>query len=233
MLLFLTLLRRSPVVRQPLKVLHPPAVLKPAKVPQPPKVPQLLKVLPRFGRRRMTPGVRDLSRGATLIELVLVIFLFGVIGVVALSRVLGDSTFDQIVVRDQFVAMARFAQNARLGRAPISLTLQPSVSGDQITLTAAHGSTTLSTATVDSANVTLRADINETASCGVTDGASVVSNANPLVFSYEPLGDLGVSGVTGGTGTVLSAARLCINANPAMSVCVAQSGYAAVGDCDV
>lgn len=188
---------------------------------------------PRADRQRSTRVARGKSQGVTLIELVLVIFLFGVIGVTALSRILGDSTFDQIVVRDQFVAMARFAQNARLGRAPITLTLRPSLSGDQITLTAAHGSEILSTATVDSANVTLRADINETASCSVTDGASVVSNANPLVLSYNPLGDLGVSGVTGSTGTVTSAARLCVNANQTMSVCVAPSGYATVGDCDV
>ena len=173
------------------------------------------------------------SEGATLIELVLVIFLFGIIGITSFSRILGANTFNEIVIRDQFISMARLAQTARLGRAPITLTIQPSASDDSVTLTVAHGSDVLNTATIESGGVVLRADINETASCAVTEGANLVNNANPLILSYNPLGDLGLSGVSGSTGTVTSAARLCVNSKDTMSVCVASSGYATIGDCDV
>lgn len=170
--------------------------------------------------------------GVTLLELVIVIFLFGVIGIVALSRTMGANTFNQLIARDQIISVARIAQNVRLGRAPVDFSITPTAGGDLLTISASHNGGVFSAVTVNAADVVIRADINQSASCAATDGATLVTNANPLVFTYDALGELGVSGVMGSTGAVTSAARICINGDPAMSICVASSGYAYVGDCD-
>lgn len=49
-------------------------------------------------------------RGFTLIELVIVIILLGILSVTAASRLIGRSSFDAVVVRDQAIAMARQIQ---------------------------------------------------------------------------------------------------------------------------
>jgi|GEM_PF-760800 len=170
--------------------------------------------------------------GVTLLELVIVIFLFGIIGIVALSRTMGANTFNQLIARDQIISVARIAQNVRIGRAPVSFSITPNFSGDLLAISASHDGGVFSAVTVNAADVVIRADINQSASCAATDGATIVTNANPLVFTYDALGELGVSGVMGSTGAVTSAARICINGDPAMSICVASSGYAYVGDCD-
>lgn len=170
--------------------------------------------------------------GVTLLELVIVIFLFGIIGIVALSRTMGANTFNQLIARDQIISVARIAQNVRIGRAPVSFSITPNVGGDLLAISASHDGGVFSAVTVNAADVVIRADINQLMSCAATDGATLVTNANPLVFTYDALGELGVSGVTGSTGAVTSAARICINGDPAMSICVASSGYAYAGDCD-
>ena len=170
--------------------------------------------------------------GVTLVELIIVIFLFGVIGIVALSRTMGANTFNQLIARDQIISVARIAQNVRLGRAPVSFSITPNVGGDLLAISASHGGGVFSTVTVNAVDVVIRADINQSMSCAVTDGATLVTNTNPLMLTYDALGELGVSGVTGSTGAVTSAARICINGDPAMSICVASSGYAYVGNCD-
>ena len=170
--------------------------------------------------------------GVTLLELVIVISLFGIVGIVALSRTMGANTFNQLIARDQIISVARIAQNVRIGRAPVSFSITPNVGGDLLAISASHDGGVFSAVTVNAADVVIRADINQSMSCAATDGATLVTNANPLVFTYDALGELGVSGVMGSTGAVTSAARICINGDPAMSICVASSGYAYVGDCD-
>jgi prepilin-type N-terminal cleavage/methylation domain-containing protein len=172
------------------------------------------------------------QRGVTLFELIIVIFLFGVIGVVATSRILSANTFNELLVRDQIISLARVAQQSRLGRAPISLSLQPSADTRQLTVRATHGSEVLRSVTLNSADVSLRADINNTASCAATPGAASITSANPLTISYNALGSLGVSGVTGSTGAVSSAMRVCINSKAEMSVCISATGLAYAGKCD-
>ena len=170
--------------------------------------------------------------GVTLLELVIVISLFGIVGIVALSRTMGANTFNQLIARDQIISVARIAQNVRIGRAPVSFSITPNVGGDLLAISASHDGGVFSAVTVNAADVVIRADINQSMSCAATDGATLVTNAYPLVFTYDALGELGVSGVMGSTGAVTSAARICINGDPAMSICIASSGYAYAGDCD-
>jgi hypothetical protein len=53
-----------------------------------------------------------------------------------------------------------------------------------------------------------------------------------MTIAFGGLGDLRTSGVTGSTGAITSAVRICINDSATMSVCVSPSGFAYAGDCD-
>ena len=194
-----------------------------------PIVKSIGKSIESAGERTASPKTQS---GVTLLELVIVIFLFGIIGIVALSRTMGANTFNQLIARDQIISVARIAQNVRIGRAPVSFSITPNVGGDLLAISASHDGGVFSAVTVNAADVVIRADINQSMSCAATDGATLVTNAYPLVFTYDALGELGVSGVMGSTGAVTSAARICINGDPAMSICIASSGYAYAGDCD-
>ena len=113
---------------------------------------------------------RKTQSGVTLLELVIVIFLFGIIGIVALSRTMGANTFNQLIARDQIISVARIAQNVRIGRAPVSFSITPNVGGDLLAISASHDGGVFSAVTVNAADVVIRADINQSASCAATDG---------------------------------------------------------------
>lgn len=197
------------------------------------RVPTLILRIPRHGLFAMPIFLhRKAQAGVTLLEFVIVIFFFGIIGIVALSRTMGSNSFNQLVARDQIISVARLAQNVRIGRAPVTLLITPSSAGDLLAIEASHDGGVFSAVTVNASDVVIRADINQIASCSSTDGASLVTFDNPLVFTYGALGELGVSGVTGSTGVVTSSARICINSDAVMSICVGSSGYSYVGDCD-
>lgn len=53
---------------------------------------------------------RGAQHGFTLIELIVVVILLGILAVTASSRLIGRSSFDAIVVRDQAIALARQIQ---------------------------------------------------------------------------------------------------------------------------
>ena len=56
------------------------------------------------------PVPRATQHGFTLIELIVVVILLGILAVTASSRLIGRSSFDAIVVRDQAIALARQIQ---------------------------------------------------------------------------------------------------------------------------
>ncbi|MEX2470105.1 MAG: type II secretion system protein [Pseudohongiellaceae bacterium] len=175
---------------------------------------------------------RKQSRGFSLVELVATLVLIGIISAVVVPRFVGSTSFNPIIVRDQLIAMARSAQQNALGRADVVMTVTPNPTGTEVTLTVSDGGGVIDEATAPLNDVSLSGDINITASCAATPGADAISNANPLTIAFGELGDLAVSGVTGSTGAVLSALRICINNTAVYSVCVSPSGFAYAGDCD-
>jgi hypothetical protein len=56
-----------------------------------------------------------------------------------------------------------------------------------------------------------------------------------MTINFDELGDLAASGVTGATGAITSALRICLNNDANVntdSVCVSPAGFAYAGSCD-
>ncbi|MAO40174.1 MAG: hypothetical protein CMK70_08115 [Pseudohongiella sp.] len=172
------------------------------------------------------------SAGFTIIEAVVAIAFIGIIAAFAMSRILRSDTYNAIIVRDQVISLSRSAQQRSIGRSEVVLTLSPA--GNNLDIQIEDEDGVIQRATLDLRGVTLTADVNELDSCTSTPGADALTTSNDLVLEFDELGDLLEGGVTGTAGypaTVTSGARLCINGDPARSVCWSASGYAYAGDC--
>ncbi|GAB5499202.1 MAG: hypothetical protein PsegKO_15130 [Pseudohongiellaceae bacterium] len=173
------------------------------------------------------------ARGFTLVEVIVVIVLIGIVSALIVPRFLGSTSFNPVIIRDQIITMVRSAQQGALGRPDVEMTITPNPAGSEVTLTLSDNSGVFEENTAPLGDVSLSGDINTTASCGTTSGSQSISNSAPMTINFGELGDLAVSGVTGSTGAVTSALRICVNNNPVNSVCVSPSGFAYAGDCDV
>lgn len=175
--------------------------------------------------------------GFSLTEAIVVIVLIGIVSFVAFSRFMGSDAYNAITLRDQIVSMTRSAQQKAIGRSDVVLTIDRSGEDFRFTLEArVNGDMeTVQSARTPARTVTLRADVNEQASCGALGGAHTVTADNAMVIAFDQLGDLFLAGVenTASEATVVSTGvRLCVNNDPVMSVCVSKAGFAYVGDCD-
>lgn len=171
--------------------------------------------------------------GFSLVELVIVVTLIGIVSVVSMSRMLSRNTFNAPLVRDAVISMARAAQQNAIGHIDIVMTLE--AVGNELQLTLEAGATVLQTAVAPLDTVTIRADVNETDSCSVTPGATVITPGSAMVIEYDALGNLRRGGPVNGIGypvTPTSGMRLCVNGEPHNSVCISPAGYAYAGDCD-
>lgn len=183
------------------------------------------------------PSLRALASarntGFTLVELVIVILILGVIGSVTMSRFVGANSLNPLILRDQIISIARSSQQSALGRTNVVLTLTPNAPASEVTLSSSYSGGEIISALAPMTDVTVSGDINTTDSCGTTPGSTSVTNAAPMTLTFSALGNLGVSGVTGSTGAITSGLRICLNDDPAMSICVSPAGFAYAGDCDV
>lgn len=177
------------------------------------------------------------AAGFTVIEIIIAIVVVSIISVVIMSRFLGGNTFNPVIVRDQIVSMARIAQQASLGRADVSLTITPSAP-DSVILNVSEGGGSIASVVLDIGDVILSGDINklvssQTPSCAADDGDNAITAVTPMTINFDELGDLAISGVTGSTGAITSAVRICLNNTNIDSVCISPAGYAYAGSCDV
>lgn len=178
-------------------------------------------------------------RGFSMVELVIVIFLVGIISAVAMSRMLEGDIFNASVVRDQIISLARSTQQLALGRSDVALILR--TNGDTLELQTVEDFvdvntfTELQSASVDIRSVELAGDVNVTASCGATPGTDVIGSTEPMVIQFNELGDLFRGGVTDNAGYPIiasTAMRICVNDDPLNSVCISPAGFAFAGDCE-
>lgn len=177
--------------------------------------------------------MKSRQSGYSLVELIIVITLIGIVSVVAMSRMLSRNTFNAPIVRDAIISMARSAQQNAIGHTDVVMTLD--VVGNELQLSLEAGTTLLSTATAPLQEVTIRADVNETDSCAVTPGETLLGPGASLVVEYDALGSLLQGGPVSGVGypyVPTAGMRICINADVLNSVCISPAGYAYAGDCD-
>lgn len=177
--------------------------------------------------------------GFTVVELVIAIMIIGILAAVGMSRLLEGDVYNAAVVRDQLLSLARASQQRALGRGDVALIIRPN--GSELEITTAEAFVDVNTFTplqfssIDMRSVSLAGDVNITASCGTTVSTEVISNSNPMVIQYNELGDLFRGGATGSTGypiSVSSGMRLCLNDDPASSLCISPTGFAYRGDCE-
>jgi len=175
-----------------------------------------------------------------MVELVMAIFIIGIISAVAMSRMLEGDIFNAAVVRDQIISLARSTQQQALGRTDVALILRPNLNGDSLQLLTvedfvnATTFTELQSATIDISSVGLSGDVNVATGCGATPGTNAITNAAPMVIQFNELGDLFRGGVVGSVGypiTASTAMRICVNDDPLNSVCLSPAGFAFAGDC--
>jgi MSHA pilin protein MshC len=169
--------------------------------------------------------------GFTVTELIVTLVLIGILSAFVIARFLSVDTYNAIIIRDQIVSLSQSAQQRAIGRSDVKLTLQPVASDLEIRLEDSGG--VIQSVRTSLAGVAITADINNQASC-VTPPLAPITNAAPFVLNYNRLGDLlngGMSDAVGFPVQISSGARVCIDSNPLMSVCLSSAGFAYVGDC--
>lgn len=171
--------------------------------------------------------------GFTIIEFIVVSLVIGLIASVTMSRLIGGNAMNGIILRDQIVSYTRSAQQAALGRAGVSLEIRPNLAGTEVTLTSSETGGEMETSTFSLQGISVSGDINETDSCGDTNGDTDITNTDYMVLNFTSLGDLDDSGIAGSEAAITSGVRMCINEDPLLSVCISPSGFAYAGDCDV
>ena len=179
--------------------------------------------------------IQKKSIGFTIVELVIVIFVLGIISATAVSRFSDENAFTGFIVRDQIISQARRAQQGSFGRSNMSMVFTPNGLGTEATVEVLEASAALSSFTVSINSLTITGDTNVTDSCASTAGSSV-TDSSPFTLTFGELGVLvASSGVAGAAsfGTPTTAVRFCINEDINYSVCISPSGFAYPGDCDV
>lgn len=174
------------------------------------------------------------SKGFSIVELIVVIAIMSLLAAVAFSRFSDANTFNGLIVRDQIISLARTAQQNAFGRPDVVMTITPDAGGNNLSIVTSFDGNTIESITTPMTSLSLTGDRNQTDSCAVTGGGASISSANPMTFVFGELGDItSPSGVSGAAGDVSSGLRVCVNNDPALSVCVSPSGFAYAGNCDV
>lgn len=156
------------------------------------------------------------QQGFTLIELITVIILLGILSAFAVSRFPSSQTYSTTIIKNQFLASARLAQQTSLARSSTAsnVTLNIStISGEwHLIITGAGGNSY--TATIDQGNEQIRFGTNLVAACSALDAA-------PLTLTFD--GD--------GNRIPRQNLRVCIDSDIDYELCISPSGYAYEGAC--
>lgn len=179
-------------------------------------------------RQRRVHTHKISHHGFSIIEIVVVLAILGIMSVVITSRVLRADTYNAAIARDQIISMARTAQQKAIGRNDVGLTLQGA--GDNLNINISDSTGVIQSVRFSRSSVDAQADVNVLSSCSVLPAGTTVTDMAPFVLRYTHLGDL-LEGGVGGVTAVATGARVCINNDPSMSVCISSTGYAYEGDC--
>ena len=176
--------------------------------------------------------------GFTVIELVIAILIMGILAAVAFSRMLDGDIYNAAIVRDQVISLSRSASQKALGRSDVALIIRPNAGELEIRTVEdfvdVNTYTELQYSSFDMRSVAMAADVNVLDACDTVISTNTLSNANPLVIEYDELGNLRRGGAIGAVSypvTVSTGLRLCVNNDPAVSICFSPTGYPIQGSC--
>lgn len=169
-------------------------------------------------------------------ELVIAILIVGIVAAITTSRLIGRNAFDIIVAREEIVSVLRMAQQRAIGHQDVVVTLQPNGDDLVISLEDSVGALINPVTTTLPAGL-LSADVDVLTSCSTpSDANNVLTDSKPLIVEFDALGDLLIGGVVTGTPPhpvdVTTGMRICLNNDPAMSICISAAGFAYTGECD-
>jgi MSHA pilin protein MshC len=165
------------------------------------------------------------SRGFTLVELVIVIALLGIISVSVLTRWFSTDAFQADTLMEQLLSEARLAQRTALANSQntVSLVISES-SGDwrcQIFQDSGGGPSLMREVLADSGGVDMQVTAGSTVGLG--------SGVN-LDLSYDGLGNVEQISIGGAPGDVSSGVALVL-AGGTHQLCISPLGYAHEGTC--
>jgi MSHA pilin protein MshC len=159
------------------------------------------------------------QKGFTLIELIMVIILLGVLSVFAMSRFSSGQAYSGTIIKNQFLASARLAQQTSLSRSSPNISnsnvkLNVSiVAGDWSLVVSGSGGASYA-ATADRGTEQVRFGSNLTVACSSLTLA-------PLEVVFD--GD--------GNRIPMQNLRVCIDSDIDYELCISPSGYAYEGTC--
>ena len=160
--------------------------------------------------------MRKIQQGFTLIELITVIILLGILSAFAISRFPSAQSYSTTIIKNQFIASARLAQQTALSRASSGANVLLNVSeiGGQWNLVVSGGGNITYTAQVDRGDEQVRFGTNLSTAC------SSLATA-PLELTFD------------GDGNQISSQnlRVCIDSVNDIELCISPSGYAYEGTC--
>lgn len=156
------------------------------------------------------------QQGFTLIELITVIILLGILSAFAISRFPETQGYSTTIIKNQFLASARLAQQTSLSRASPNdnVTLNISENSDDWNFVIAGGSGISYSAKIERGSEKIRSGTNLTAACSAL-------SSSPFTVSFD--GD--------GNRIPFENLRVCIDSTIDFEICISPSGYAYEGAC--
>lgn len=153
--------------------------------------------------------------GFTLVELVMVILIIAILSAFAISRTSDQQGYSTTIVKNQFIASARQAQQTALSRASsgnVSLTV--SLSSGEWSFQVAGGGGDQHIISLEQGSERIRFGTNFSAACSALSGSTL---------SVQFDGD--------GNRDPSENLRVCIDSTPDIEMCISPAGYAYEGTC--
>jgi prepilin-type N-terminal cleavage/methylation domain-containing protein len=156
--------------------------------------------------------VNSFTTGFTIVELVAVIALIGVLMALSLDRLADTGLFDERVVEDRILSLARGTQQLSFAQANVQLKL--SLSGSTVVVSSLVGGVTDRTMSFSSSEVAITAG-----SVGLGTDCGAISS--PVVLTFTSGGEIEAGDSDG--------FPICLNDQS--SLCISPTGFAHSGSC--
>ena len=152
------------------------------------------------------------NQGFTLVELVSVVALIGVLMSFSIGRLTGTGGFNEVVVRDGILSIARGVQQMSLGQQNVQLRM--SVSGSNVIVSSLVSGAIDSTKTFPSSDVAITAG-------AVGSGTACGAISSPITLAYASDGEIESVDSDG--------FPICLNGQS--SLCISPAGFVHRGAC--